>query len=73
MTIPFNLLNTLPSNIMQIIFISEIVLYAIIFSLFFMIKEKTEKAKAEKQKIKLNKQKRRIQLLKELEQFNTAA
>lgn len=73
MTIPFNLLNTLPSNIMQIIFISEIILYAILFSLFFIIKEKHEKEKIKKQKIKLNKQKRRIQLLKELEQFNTAA
>lgn len=72
-SLPFNLFNTLTEKEMRIIFLCEIIIYSVMFALFFVVKERSEEKKKQKQKDKITREKRRIQLLKDLEEFNMVA
>ncbi len=72
-SLPFNLFNTLTAKEMRIIFLCEVIVYSIMFALFFLVKEKKEEKRKQKLKEKITKEKRRIQLLKDLEEFNMVA
>ncbi len=71
-SLPFQLF-TLSEQMMQIVFIGELIIYSVIGGAFLVANESNKAKKVHKQQQKVVRQERRIQQLKALEQFNMVA
>lgn len=71
-SLPFQLFS-LSDKMMQIVFIGELAIYAIVGGIFLVAKENSKAKAKQKNQQKAIRQERRIQQLKALEQFNMVA